>query len=326
MNKHELQQQLNTSLNQYRFEVQNQELKTQIQVAQNTISQQNQHITDMFNSMNFIIVVIGIFVAIFGIIVPIIMTIVSIKNKNELKQIKENVDDFILNKFKEWENEKIDKSLDRYLNNEILWTSFHANANFELMTYERMKKVIDCAISEGNKNPKDFLNKGYNIITYVFDEHCNNKNKDFENIRKYILNCKYFYTLVMKQNHLYAKSIKFCTEQQQEKLILDLLKNSDIVGISNAVRAILEVEYLTSTIEKLIAEKIIEQKDILAVRKIENNENIVNLLLDKNIFDEANIFKPINNEMQLNWYSTSSISADSYLAKKLQEKFLYFNA
>lgn len=54
-----LNQQIKQELNQYRLEVQNQELKTQIAQTNRIIELQNQHIEQIFNSMNLFIGIRG---------------------------------------------------------------------------------------------------------------------------------------------------------------------------------------------------------------------------------------------------------------------------
>ena len=66
-----MKQQITYGLNQYKLEVQNQELQAQIIQANHIIEMQNQHIEHIFTSMNVLIGIMGLFVAIFGVIIPL---------------------------------------------------------------------------------------------------------------------------------------------------------------------------------------------------------------------------------------------------------------
>lgn len=66
-----LNQQIKQELNQYRLEVQNQELQAQVLQANYIIEMRNQHIEHIFNTINVLIGIMGLFVAIFGIIIPL---------------------------------------------------------------------------------------------------------------------------------------------------------------------------------------------------------------------------------------------------------------
>ncbi len=318
MNK--IEKQINQELEQYQLAVQNNELKSQIGIAKDTITYQNQHITELYSAMTLLIGILTLIVAVFGIAVPLWT---AKKSKDIEKELKDNIariDDFITNKFQEWENQDLDKALDRYIRGELSWIGYHTILKWKPMPFEHMKKICDF-INVYYKQPlsdcRELLSP---LAYYLFIEHKNSTTDDFQKGRELIINSDYLYVLALESSKTYIEILKEINEKKRNEKILDLLEQSDNIPLYNAVDAIIDGDFLSSKINEIIAKKIIKRKDYCSLKIVENTQSIIDILKKEKLFDEVeSIYPPRGNDMQINlWNTAFQINKDSCLAKELQ--------
>lgn len=320
---------------QWKLEVQNKELQTQIQHANNTIAAQNQYITELYSTGGWLLGILSLWVVVFGIVIPIVLTFLAGKKLHDFEQKTKEVDKFIKDKLTEWENQGIDKALDKYLKGEINWIAFTTFLKFEPMSFEHMKKILDFAKDKGNRSLDKFYDHIYLLVSYLFEEKKDYKSDDFEKMRKLIIDCEYFYTLGLNPHRIHyiniLKSLSF--DEQQEK-ILSLLKNaerSDNNTFYSAIVTVIDGNFLSTEVEKIIADNIIKRKHSVSLSKVQNTQNIINRLEKEKFFDEIKhsiafeilgeiLDKLHDNQIQLYLNDEAfHIDKDSNLAKRLQE-------
>lgn len=332
----QFQKQIKKELEQYKLEVKNKELQTQIENAKDTINSQNQHMANIYGGMSFLLVFLSVIAAIFGFFIPYLYKerTKELKNeyekmKNDFEQKTKDVNNFMTGKFKEWENQSIDKAVDKYLKGELSWNNIQTILKGEPMSYEHMKKIFDFAKEKGDISPDRFLEPVMQnepiaeLVIYLFEKQKYYKNNDFEKIRNNIIDCKYFYLLAScALKNIYKEILQSLSEDKKQAKILELLKysNKRLYEVVNIVTDC--CSHLSLEVEKIITEKIITEKCIGTLFRFKDNQNIINIIEEEKFFDKVNISNIAKGEIKIISSLSefeSTINKDSYLAKRLLE-------
>ena len=305
-----LTQQIKQELNQYRLEVQNQELKTQIAQTNRIIELQNQHIEQIFNSMNLFIGIMGLYIAIFGVIMPIWNAWKSAQMKKEVELAVKDANSFITNKFYEWEKAEAEKAIERYLNDEISWQSLHSILKYKPLNFEQMSKIYNTAIHKDNQNMLECL------TYYVFKEHFDIKTEEYNKIRNLVINSKYFPRFAYKLDEGIVNALLFVPDKKRESIINQAIDTS--VTSFLACNKVDKKIALSDKNKIHLVNKIIEEKYAGALRLLEHNNELVDMLIEKGLFKEC------SNNKHGYCFGTAilALTPNSYLKQKLEEHFL----
>ncbi len=320
MNNDDLQKQIKTGLAQYKLEVQNQELQIQVNQANQIIATQNHHIEHVYSSMGWTISILGILLAIFGVIIPIIMSVLSIKSRNELKQIKDNVDEFVSSKFEEWEQQEINNTIDKFIHREITWQELHTILKYKPLTYEQIMKVY--TIADHNDNIEHLRL----IFNYVFKHHFDNKSLEYEKIRNLILNNRLYITFT---GCYFSKAVKNSlsdlNQEEKEKKVNQIIEQAEGGSFNYIVNELTKKDCieLTKSNIKNIVNKLMDSKYSSYVNTLQNKEEIIDPLIEAGFLEKVKIDKVNKDTMVLIIENgIAGIKRSSYLCKKIEESTL----
>ncbi len=301
-----MKQQITYGLNQYKLEVQNQELQAQIIQANHIIEMQNQHIEHIFTSMNVLIGIMGLFVAIFGVIIPLWNAWKSAQMKKDVENAVKDANLFITNKFQEWESAEIENALKRYKNNEISWQALQGIIKYKPLTYEQLLDIYNTAIIVDNQGMVECLTQ------YIFKEHFNDKSDGYNKIRSLVANSKFFPLFAYKLTEGIVNALLFVSDKKRENIINQAIDTS--VTSFLAYNHINEKIPLSSNNKSHIVNKIIQEKCSSSLQILENNSEFIDMLIEKGLLEECSY-----NERHGYSYGTAilSLGHNSYLKQKL---------
>ena len=305
-----LNQQIKQELNQYRLEVQNQELQAQVLQANHIIEMQNQHLEHIFSSINVLIGIMGIVVAIFGIAIPLWNAWKSTQMKKDIELAIKDANSFITNKFQEWENSEIENALRRYKNNEITWQDLHSILKYKPLTYEQLLGIYNVAIVADNKDMIECLTQ------YIFKEHFNDKSDGYNKIRNLVVNSKTFPLFAYKLTEGIVNALLFVSDKKRENIINQVV---DISVTSFLAYNHIDEKIALSTSNKIhIVDNIIQEKSSSSIQMLENNKEFIDMLVEKGLFEDCSF----NQHHYCYGTAILSLRSDSYLYKKLEDYFV----
>lgn len=308
------------------------ELQTQIGIARDTIAAQNQHITELYSAMSVIIGTLTLVVAVFGIAVPLWT---AKKSKDMEKDLKENIvriDDFITNKFKEWENQKNEKVLEKYLDGTLNWDEYMTSLKWQPLSAEHLDKIFKHAVTQGNKSPHFYAKYIKDLACFLFIYNNSNNNENYQKYKKLIFEYKYFPYLALyicqQDNNLNPDDhdihhyiLANASEQEQQTQLKLLLDINEACALDRALRLISLLNLsIDNNLAEIIAEKIFSSNSSDTLPKIENNNNIVDLLIKKGILTKISNLTPLENYNIIKFFFNGvsfHLSKESYLASKI---------
>lgn len=305
-----LNQQMKQDLNQYRLEVQNQELQAQVLQANHIIEMQNQHIEHIFSSINVLIGIMGIVVAIFGIVIPLWNAWKSTQMKKDVELAVEDANSFVTNKFKEWEECEAKNAIKKYINNEISWQDLHSILKYKPLTPKQLLEIYNAAIIADNKNMIECL------TNYIFNEHYTDKSEGYNKVRNLIVDSKYFPQFASKLTPDIVNALLSVSDKKRENIINQIIDLSASSFLS--CNHIDEKIALSSNNKNHIVDKIIQEKSSSALRILENNKEFIDLLIKNGLFKDCSIK---GNEYYFGM-ANLSLQPNSYLKQKLEQYFL----
>lgn len=305
-----LNQQIKQELNQYRLEVQNQELQAQVLQANHIIEMQNQHIEHIFSSINVLIGIMGIVVAIFGIVIPLWNAWKSAQMKKDVELAVKDANLFITNKFKEWEDVEAENAIKRYISNEISWQDLHSILKYKPLTDKQLLEIYNAAIIADNQGMIECL------TCYIFNEHYTDKSEGYNKVRNLIVDSKYFPQFAYKLTPAIVNALLSVSDKKRENIINQVIDLS--VTSFLAYNHIDEKIALSSSNKNHIVDKIIQEKSSSALKILENNKEFIDTLVEKGLFEDCSF-----NEHGY-CYATAvlSLNKNSYLYQKLEDYFV----
>lgn len=300
-------QQINIKLQQSALEAKNKELQTQINVAKDTIVSQTKHIENLYSSFGLIIGILALMIVVFGIIAPMIMAFLSIKNKNELKKIKNNVDDFMSNKLEEWDKQGIKVALKKYLNGKISWGVFERTLKYYLPNYEEVNRILSY-VNGGDS--EFFLKCAKPFVTYLIENNKEFNQDDFKKIIRNLTKSKHFLELTQEGNTgIFDNVIKFLDPKEQEEMINSAInKENSSYSLFCALSTLSTCKLELPEIEKKVADEICENRDFKLVAAAQHYPKIVDLLISEGVLERM---------ITLEYARDFAISKNSYLYEKL---------
>lgn len=305
-----LNQQIKQELEQYRIDVQNQELQVQILQANHIIEMQNQHIEHIFSSINVLIGIMGIVVAIFGIVIPLWNAWKSTQMKKDVELAVKDANLFITNKFKEWEDVEAENAIKRYISNEISWQDLHSILKYKPLTDKQLLEIYNAAIIADNQGMIECL------TCYIFNEHYTDKSEGYNKIRNLIVDSKYFPQFAYKLTPGIVNALLSVSDKKRENIINQVIDLSVTSFLS--YNHIDEKIALSSNNINHIVDKIIQEKSSSALQILENNREFIDMLIEKGLFEDCSLYK------HSYCYDTAvlSLKHDSYLSQKLEDYFV----
>ncbi len=305
-----LNQQIKQELNQYRLEVQNQELQAQVLQANHIIEMQNQHIEHIFNTINVLIGIMGLFVAIFGIIIPLWNAWKSTQMKKDVELAVKDANSFITNKFKEWEDIEAENAIKRYISNEISWQDLHSILKYKPLSHKYLLEIYNAAVIADNQGMIECL------TCYVFDEHYTDKSEGYNKVRNLIVDSKYFPQFAYKLTPAIVNALLSISDKKRENIINQVIDIS--VTSFLAYNHIDEKIALSSNNKNHIVDKIIQEKSSSALQILENNREFIDMLIKKGLFENCSL----NGHNYCYGLAILSLKHDSYLYQKLEDYFV----
>ncbi len=339
-----ISQQVRKEIEQYKLEIQNTELKAEIQAANDALVLQKQHTEHLYSSMTWVIGIIGLVVAVAGIAIPIWNAYQSQEMKKELQEIKTNVDDFIENKFVEWERKDIDRVLNAFLDGTIDVNGYKAALRLKQPPLEHLEKIFDKLFSKFDSKTElkeTALVGGANVsqfFSYIFVDLDDTNNEDLQTIKNKIVNSEWFLPILSQINPIRSKvggkMFGWFYAVQGKQKIIDMLSNIDKGSEQprnfwNLVRMVQSESFNIDNeskveIYKTIAQRILSEKtSISSVTMVQNNKLIIDKLDDNGILDKASIEDLNHSELAsfgIEGLGFTHIKKDSYLAQKIRER------
>jgi len=305
-----LNQQMSHQIKQYKLEIQNQELQTQIAQANHTIEMQNQHIEQIFSTMNILIGIMGLFVAIFGVIIPLWNAWKSTQMKKEVELAVKDANSFITDKFQEWELAETDNALKRYKNNEITWQDLHSILKYKPLTYEQLLDIYNAAMITDNQGMIECLTQ------YIFKEHFDNKSDGYNKIRSLVVNSKFFPQFAYKLTEGIVNALLFASNKKRENIINESI---DLSVTSFLYHNHIDKKIsLSSSNKSHIVNKIIQEKNSSSLQIVENNSEIIDMLIEKGLLEDCSF----NGHSYCYGSAILSLNQNSYLYQKLEDYFV----
>ncbi len=305
-----LNQLVKKEVNQYRLEVQNQELQTQIAQANRMIEVQNQHVEQLFNSINILICIMAFFVAVFGVIFPLWNAWKSNQMKKEVEEAVKDTNSFITNKYIEWERSEANSAVERYKNGEISWQSLHSILKYKPLNFKHMSEIYNTAVTTDNQLMLEC------ITCYVFKEHFDNKTEEYDKIRTMVINSKYFPMYAYKPDEGTLNALLYIPDNKRENVINQAIDFNIVKFLGFLTKE--KKSLLTEANKKYIVDKIVREKVSAALYHVENDKELVDMLIEKGLFESLEL----NDHAGVSFrYDTTIISLkrNSYLKKKLED-------
>lgn len=292
MNNSELQRQINENFKQYKLEIQNQELQAQVQQANQTIAAQNQHMEHIYAGMGLTVTVLGILLTFLGIVVPICILAISNNFQKELKEARDEVDNFINRKFSEWEKEESENAIEKFLSGEITWQELHTILKYRLLTYEQMYRIYTIA----NNNSK--VEQLRLLFHYVFEYHFDIKSDEYERIRDLILHNRLFCLFTRcRLSKAVINSFSTLTDIGKEAKINELIDCAEQGTFISFLQDLSSKDYINLTKNNIqnIVNKLMAPSNGQYITAIQNNQKIINPLFEAGFFERIKI-NGVNNK------------------------------
>ncbi len=312
MNNYNLQNQINAGLSQYKLEIQNQELQAQVQQANQIIAAQNQHMEHIYAGMGWTVGILSLLLAIFGIIVPIIMSVIANNYRKELLEARDEVDKFINKKFNEWEKEESKNAIEKFLNDEITWQELHTILKYRPLTYDQMYRIYSFANNNGNEKKLKLL------FYYVYEYNFNNKSEEYDKIRNLILHNKLFPLFTgCRLSKPVINAFSTITEKEKEIKInafIDFAEQGTFILFLQDLSRNDSVKLTKSNIQNIV-NKLMTPPNGHYVTAIQCNQEIIDQLFEAGFFEKIQM-NGINNE------SVNLIIDNAYIKIKISS-YLY---